>query len=335
MIYTPLTKKAMRLAYEKHEGQLDKAGLPYIFHPMHLAEQMTDEYSTIAALLHDLVEDTNVTIEELRREFPSEVCDAVSLLTKPDDADYFDYVREIVKNPIARKVKLADLAHNSDLSRLDGEPDEQTLKRVEKYIRATEILLNGEACRKDSLAEKTHVHPLKHFHTITKHRHKVISHCFRVGIGRQGLRHDLSKYTPAEFIPGAKYYLGTRSPNERERELFGSSMAWMHHKGRNKHHFEYWNDLNLRTHKYEPVPMPLRYLTEMFCDRVAASKIYQGDRYTDSHPLEYFRKGNAAKKMHAETARVLEEWLIMLAEHGEKATFAHIKRLNKENRKKK
>ncbi len=179
------------------------------------------------------------------------------------------------------------------------------------------------------------MHPFKHFHTITKHRHKVIYHCFKTGIGWQGLFHDLSKYSPTEFIPSAKYYLGTRSPNEKERELFGYSLAWMHHKGRNKHHFEYWVDINPQSKRYEPVPMPLRYITEMFCDRVAACKIYRGKNYTDSSALEYFLRGNARSKMHTETADMLEEWLRMLSEKGEKETFAHIKRINKNARKKK
>ena len=177
-------------------------------------------------------------------------------------------------------------------------------------------------------------HPIKHFHTITKHRHAVIRHCFKTGIGFQGLFHDLSKYSPAEFIPGAKYYLGTRSPNEKEREIFGYSLAWMHHKGRNKHHFEYWNDLNVQTKRYESVPMPLRYLTEMFCDRVAACKIYKGKDYTDSAALEYFLRGNARAKMHESTADQLEEWLRMLAEKGEKETFAYIKSINRQAKKK-
>ena len=168
-------------------------------------------------------------------------------------------------------------------------------------------------------------HPFLHWRTITKHRHKVMAHCRRAGIGWQGQWHDLSKYSPAEFIPGAKYYQGTRSPNERERELFGYSPAWLHHKGRNKHHFEYWNDINPATKLYEPVKMPLRYVKEMFCDRVAASKIYQGDNYTDKHPLEYFRRGNARKKMHADTADLLESWLVMLDERGERETFACLK----------
>ena len=178
-------------------------------------------------------------------------------------------------------------------------------------------------------------HPIKHFNTITKHRHKVIAHCFKAGIGWQGLFHDLSKYSLTEFIPGAKFYQGTRSPNEQERDLFGYSLAWMHHKGRNRHHFEYWNDLNMLTKRYEPVPMPLRFITEMFCDRVAASKIYKGKEYTDSSAYEYYSRGNARAKMHPSTADTLEEWLKMLAEKGEKETFAHIKAVNKAARKNK
>lgn len=169
------------------------------------------------------------------------------------------------------------------------------------------------------------MHPFRHLCTVNKHRRYVIRHARRAGIFLQGLRHDLSKYSPTEFIPGMKYFQGTRSPNEKERELFGYSEAWMHHKGRNKHHFEYWNDLNTETKMYEPVPMPMRYLKEMFCDRVAASKIYRGKDYEDSYPLEYFRRGNARKKMHKATADMLEEWLVMLAEQGEEYTFRHIK----------
>ena len=179
------------------------------------------------------------------------------------------------------------------------------------------------------------MHPFKHFHTITKHRHKVIKHCFKAGIGWQGLLHDLSKYSPSEFISGAKYYIGTRSPNERERELFGYSPAWMHHKGRNKHHFEYWVDINPKSKLYEPVPMPIRYVTEMFCDRVAACKIYRGNGYTDNAALDYFLRGHAKLEMHPQTAQILEEWLTMLAERGEKETFAYIKKINKEARKNK
>ncbi len=166
---------------------------------------------------------------------------------------------------------------------------------------------------------------IRHFATITRHRHRVIAHCFRAGIGWQGLRHDLSKYTPAEFTAGAKYYQGTRSPNEVERELFGYSPAWLHHKGRNRHHFEYWTDYNPQTKTVEPVKMPLKYVAEMFCDRVAASKIYQGDNYTAQHPLDYFMRGKPRRRIHPETSDLLESWLKILAEQGEDAAFAAIR----------
>ena len=167
---------------------------------------------------------------------------------------------------------------------------------------------------------------LGHFKTITKHRHAVIKHCFKAGIGFQGLRHDLSKYSPVEFINGAKYYSdGKRSPNEAERLEKGYSLAWLHHKGRNKHHFEYWQDYNPKIKKNAPIKMPVNYLVEMFCDRVAASKIYQKENYTDAHPYEYFKKGMAATYMHEETAKKLEELLIMLRDEGEDKTFDYIK----------
>lgn len=178
-------------------------------------------------------------------------------------------------------------------------------------------------------------HPIKHFITITKHRHKVILHCFKAGIGWQGLFHDLSKYSPTEFIPGAKYYIGTRSPNEGEREDIGYSLAWMHHKGRNKHHFEYWVDINMERKQYEPVEMPIRYVAEMFCDRIAASKIYQGEKYTDASALNYFLRGKAREKMHKNTADLIEGWLRMLAECGEKEAFAHVRKMNRESRRSK
>ena len=171
------------------------------------------------------------------------------------------------------------------------------------------------------------LHIIKHFRTITRHRHKVIYHCMKCGIFWQGLRHDLSKYSPTEFLPGARFYLGDRSPTEAERREYGYSMAWIHHKGRNKHHFEYWTDYNNQTHRMEAVEMPLRYVKEMFCDRVAAGKIYQGDNYTDHNPIDYFEKGNAKNLMHPKTAALLESWLRMLLDEGEEKTFAYIKSL--------
>ena len=146
MIYTELTMKAMKLAYDAHHGQTDKAGMPYIFHPMHLAEQMDDEVSTCVALLHDVVEDTSVTLAQLEKLFPAEVVQAVALMTHADDVDYFDYVRNTRGNEAARKVKLADLAHNSDATRLPASAagSERARARLEKYRIARSILLEGE-----------------------------------------------------------------------------------------------------------------------------------------------------------------------------------------------
>lgn len=172
-------------------------------------------------------------------------------------------------------------------------------------------------------------HPIRHFKTITHHRQLVLRHCIKAGIPLQGLTHDLSKYSLTEFIPGARYYLGYKSPNVLERERNGSSYAWMHHKGRNKHHYEYWVDYRLNTRRPGPVRMPDRFLIEMFCDRIAASKVYQGDKYSPDKPLAYLRNGHAKELMHPDTARVLEEWLVMLAEQGEEATFAYIRSLHR------
>ena len=170
-----------------------------------------------------------------------------------------------------------------------------------------------------------------HFRTITKHRHAVIRNCRRAGILWQGLRHDLSKYSPTEFIPGVKYYVGTRSPNELERMDKGYSAAWLHHKGRNRHHFEYWTDYNPVEKKVMPVKMPARFLVEMFCDRLAASKIYKGEQYTNQAPLEYFQNSTARKNgcLHPETERQLMQLLEILAKKGEPAAFAAARALLK------
>jgi (p)ppGpp synthase/HD superfamily hydrolase len=143
MIYTPLTIRAMQIAYGAHHGQVDKAGVPYIFHPLHLAEQMHDEISCCAALLHDTVEDTDITPEVLAKEFPPEVVEAVRLLTHEDGTDYFDYVRKIRSNPIAMQVKLADLDHNTDATRFAGVsvPPERIGYLRDKYTKAKAILL--------------------------------------------------------------------------------------------------------------------------------------------------------------------------------------------------
>ena len=143
MVYTPLTIKAMSIAYDAHHGQQDKSGVPYIFHPLHLAEQMDDEISCCVALLHDVVEDTDITLEQLAEAFPAQVVEAVKLLTHDPETDYFDYVRAIKGNPIAVKVKLADLAHNMDASRFAGVevPKERIGYFRDKYTKALAILL--------------------------------------------------------------------------------------------------------------------------------------------------------------------------------------------------
>ena len=176
------------------------------------------------------------------------------------------------------------------------------------------------------------MHPIKHFRTITHHRHLVMLHCFRAGIPVQGLLHDLSKYSPTEFISGMLYFQGNRSPNEEERERMGYSAAWMHHKGRNRHHYEYWNDVNPETKLYEPVEMPTRYLIEMVCDRIAASKVYRGKYYQDGDALNYFLQGwkkSRLPRMHPRTAKRLYHILKMLADEGEEKTFAYLRRLRK------
>lgn len=140
MLYTDLTKKAMKIAFDAHKDQKDKSGIPYIYHPIHLAEQMEDEETTCVALLHDVVEDTNISFEDLRREgFPDSVLDALKLLTHDKSVPYMEYIENIMDNPIAVRVKLADLRHNSDLTRLDV-VDEKARERVEKYKMPIELL---------------------------------------------------------------------------------------------------------------------------------------------------------------------------------------------------
>lgn len=168
-----------------------------------------------------------------------------------------------------------------------------------------------------------------HFKTITSHRHAVIRLCAKAGILCQGLRHDLSKYSLTEFLPGVRGYLGNRSPNEVERAEKGYSAAWLHHKGRNKHHFEYWTDYNPVEKKVAPVKMPLNYVAEMFCDRVAASKIYQGKNYDEAYPLLYFERGRDSRFIHPDTSKLLESFLVMLKEKGEDETLRHIRSLLK------
>lgn len=152
-------------------------------------------------------------------------------------------------------------------------------------------------------------------------------YCFRIGLYRQGLLHDLSKYSPTEFLVGCKYYQGTRSPNNAEREDTGVSMAWLHHKGRNRHHFEYWVDYSLDSdHVIMGAQMPRKYVAEMIMDRISASRTYLGEAYTDQQPLEYFLKSKERLWfIHPNTKRDLEALLRILADHGEEKTLHYIR----------
>lgn len=173
---------------------------------------------------------------------------------------------------------------------------------------------------------------LEHFCTITHHKHLVMKGCFKIGLYRQGLLHDLSKYMPAEFLVGCRYYQGTMSPNNAERRAVGYSSAWLHHKGRNKHHLEYWIDYGVpdknagEEHKgICGMKMPVRYVAEMFVDRMSASKNYNKEKYTDSSPLAYYCRGRDHYLIHEDTRALLELLLVMLAEKGEDTTNRFIR----------
>ena len=170
-----------------------------------------------------------------------------------------------------------------------------------------------------------------HFLTITHHKLVVMAGCFKVGLFKQGLLHDLSKYSPAEFLTGVKYYQGTRSPNAAEKEEKGYSSAWLHHKGRNKHHFEYWTDVSTAEDHWKivAVKMPVNYLAEMVMDRIAASRTYRGRAYTDGDPYAYFSRSKDVLTMHPETKRELDKVLRMLEKKGEPYTFRYLRYLLK------
>lgn len=170
-------------------------------------------------------------------------------------------------------------------------------------------------------------HPIKHFITITKHRHLVMKLCFKMGLYKQGLLHDLSKYSYTEFSNSAKYYVGTYSPTISERKEKGYSDIWMHHKGRNKHHYEYWFDFSNVEKKYVPIKIPIQYVKEMICDRIAASKVYLKDKYTKSSALEYFNRTYDRHEMHPETSALLKSWLELVSEKGENEAIKIIKKV--------
>lgn len=168
---------------------------------------------------------------------------------------------------------------------------------------------------------------LAHLKTVNHHKRLVMRHCFQVGLYRQGMMHDMSKYSPVEFLVGAKYFQGNRSPNEIERKEKGYSSAWLHHKGRNKHHLEYWLDYSpTGDHALTGMEMPVKYVVEMFCDRMAASKTYRRDAYRDNDPYDYYMNSRDHYLLHPKTRALLEQMLKMLKDEGEEATFSYIRR---------
>ena len=169
-----------------------------------------------------------------------------------------------------------------------------------------------------------------HFRTVTEHKIQVMRHCFAVGLYYQGIMHDMSKYMPSEFLEGCRYYQdGKRSPNNGEREAKGYSFAWMHHKGRNRHHFEFWTDYAAKPmkgqHPVGAVQMPRKYVAEMLMDRIAAYKTYLKEDYTRHEPLKYFQKGKGKHLMHPQTSRELERMLKILDKRGEEELFRFVR----------
>lgn len=172
-----------------------------------------------------------------------------------------------------------------------------------------------------------------HLRTVHRHRAMVRKLCFKCGLYWQGLTHDLSKYSPTEFLNGVKFYTGTKSPHIGEREKYGYSKAWIHHHNKNKHHAEYWQDID-KDGKTTPVRIPNKYFIEMLCDRVAASMVYLGDKFTKSSPLDYYRSHYDENQFHPHTRKRLEYWLVHIAATGTDKTFNKLKENLKEGKRK-
>lgn len=190
--------------------------------------------------------------------------------------------------------------------------------------------MNRKACcsKIDDMNSNTVKQPyilklIKHLHTIDHHRFEVMKNCFRCGLYKQGLLHDLSKYSYSEFHESVKYFQGNRSPYMYEKEQFGYANGWMHHKGRNKHHWEYWYDMI--DGKWQPLEMPFNYFVEMVCDRVAACKIYQKDKYTKESALNYYLAKSDGLYMHPKTNAMLKEVLTEISIKGEDIVFIELK----------
>lgn len=162
-----------------------------------------------------------------------------------------------------------------------------------------------------------------HFSTINRHKYRVTKLCFKCGLYKQGLLHDLSKYYPVEFFAGVKYFQGNRSPIDKEKEVKGYSLGWLHHKGRNKHHWEYWLDNGPQG--VHPLEMPKQYVVEMFCDRVVASKIYQKEMYTDDSALQYYLGGRDHILIHHNTDKLIIHLLTYLSKYGLESSIKYIR----------
>ena len=171
------------------------------------------------------------------------------------------------------------------------------------------------------------LHFWAHLRTVHRHRALVRKYCFRLGLYWQGLTHDLSKYSPVEFFAGVKYFQGDHSPNDAQRKEHGYSASWLHHKGRNRHHFEYWTDYAPDGSGIAGVEMPRRYVAEMFCDRLAASKVYRGKDFDPGDPYKFYLRGKDRRLLiHPATAALLEAMLLKLRDEGEDAAFDYIRR---------
>ena len=171
----------------------------------------------------------------------------------------------------------------------------------------------------------------EHLHTLHIHRKLVREFCFKCGLYKPGMIHDLSKYSLEELLPSIKYYQGNRSPLAYEKELKGYSEAWLRHKGRNKHHWEYWYDFIVD--RFQPIEMPVPYLVESICDRIAASKVYLKDKYTDASPLEYLLTKDVSEYMHPNTANEFKRILTYLKDNGEEKTFKMLREMVQEDKK--
>ena len=171
------------------------------------------------------------------------------------------------------------------------------------------------------------MHFWQHLKTVQHHRRLVRQYCFRLGLYWQGLTHDLSKFSPVEFWAGVKYFQGDRSPNDAQRRDIGYSASWLHHKGRNRHHFEYWTDYGMNGEGIVGVEMPKKYVAEMFCDRLAASKVYRGKDFRQGDPYAFFLAGKQKRlSMHPATSARLEKILLVLRDEGEDAAFDYVRR---------